>query len=593
MSSYSEISKLFRFCLSAFSCCLIFGLAAKSQTPFKLPVLNPQQKVALIIGNGDYAEITKLKNPKNDAKLIGDTLRAIGFQVIYRYDTTQAEMEDAFREFAKTLGQNSVALFYYAGHGLQIGGKNYLVPTDYNSQKKVAGLWDIGAALDSIAGKSRMNIIVLDSCRDTPKGFYESLQGNVGFTEFKNTPDGTFVAFSTSPGKTALDGSGENSPYAAVLAEGLRWRPAQLEQVFMFTQLRVEENTGGKQVPWRNSSTKSLFFFTPDEIALAPAVRPVVQSKLQKEVRGGLQTFQFNVPYLNERGTLLGQKPGTAQGFIEQSGFVALEMVQINGGRFLMGASDTEVSDTLALAKKIAEFDADAEFDAETYEVLSAELPRHAVNVKGFYMSRYEITQAQYAAVMKKLPPIEPKFRGANMPVVNVTWTEANEFCAKLSSATGRLYRLPTEAEWEYAARGGSDTPFPFGETINQQVAAYNWAIPYNKAPRATRRTAPTEVGALNSSNAFGLQDMNGNVWEWVADYWHSDYDGAPVDGSSWDEPQAVESDDVDEADAIDSSRVARGGSWFSPASRLRSASRYRYSPTTRASSLGFRVVVQ
>lgn len=587
MTSCSEISKLLRFCLAAFLYCLIFGSIAESQTSFKLPVLNPQQKVALIIGNGDYVEITKLKNPKNDAKLIGDTLRAIGFQVISRYDVTQAGMETAFREFAKTLGPNSVALFYYAGHGLQIGGKNYLVPTDYNAQQKVGGLWDVGAALDSISGKSRMNIIVLDSCRDTPKGFYESLQGNPGFTEFRNTPDGTFVAFSTSPGKTASDGSGENSPYAEILAESLRWRPAQLEQVFMYTQLRVEENTGGKQVPWRNSSTKALFFFTPDKVALAPSVPSVIQGKLPTALVGGLQNFQFNVPYLNERGTLLGQKPGTAKRFVEKLGFVPLEMIQINGGRFLMGATEKEVSDALALAKQ---FD---EFDAETYEVLSAELPRHGVNVKGFYMSRYEITQAQFAAVMDGLPPIQPPFRGANMPVVNVTWTEANEFCAKLSRATGRLYRLPTEAEWEYAARGGTDTPFPFGETINQQVAAYNWAIPYNKAPRGTRRNAPTEVGALNSTNAFGLQDMNGNVWEWVADYWHSDYDGAPVNGDSWDEPQAIDSDDPDEVDAIDSSRVARGGAWFSPASRLRSASRYRYSPIIRASSLGFRVVVQ
>ena len=591
MPFHFAIRKSLRFILTVFFGFWLLASVADAQSVFKLPVLNPSQKVALVIGNNEYRAVAKLKNTKNDARLIGDALRSVGFQVIYKYDLSQSGMDEAFREFSAALGKNSVALFFYAGHGLQVGGKNYLVPTDFEFEKSVGGLWDIGAALDGISGKSRMNIVVLDSCRTSSDTISKALNGQTGFTEFKNTPDGTFIAFSTSPGKVASDGAGANSPYTEVLAESLRWKPAQLEQVFMYTQLRVEEATGGKQVPWRNSSTKALFFFTPDEIALAPTVRTVIRSKLQTEVAGGLlggfQTIQFNVPILNERGTILEQKPGTAKRFVEKLGVVPLEMIEINGGRFLMGATEKEVADALALAKQ---FD---EFDAETYEVLSAELPRHAVNVKGFYMSREEITQAQFYAVMGKLPPIPPAMSGADMPIVNVTWTEANEFCSRMSKATGRFYRLPTEAEWEYAARGGTDTPFAFGETINPQVAAYNYAIPYGKAPRGTKRNAPTEAGALNSTNPFGLQDMHGNVWEWCADYWHSDYDGAPTGGGSWDEPQAIASDDPDEENAVDSSRVARGGSWFSPASRLRSASRYRFSPGMRSSSLGFRVVVQ
>ena len=579
--------------LSLLGFLLVLGFVSlvDAQSLFKLPVLNPQQKVALVIGNDNYSAAPKLKNTKNDAKLIGDTLRALGFQVIPRYDMTKTGMEAAFQEFGQTLNQNSVALFFYAGHGLQVGGKNYLVPTDFSKEKGVGGLWDIGAALDGIAGKSRMNIIILDSCRTPSSAISKELNGQSGFTEFKNTPEGTFVAFSTSPGQVALDGTGGNSPYSEMLAEGLRWKPSQLEQVFMYTQLRVEEATGGKQVPWRNSSTKALFFFTPDQTAIAAPLRLNVQTPLQSELvrglLGGLAPFRFNVPAISKSGTMTGQTPGTARRFVERLGLLPLEMVEINGGRFLMGATDGEVSEALAQAKL---FD---DFDEETYEVLSAELPRHAVNVKNFYMSRYEITQAQYYNVMGELPQIEPQFRGANMPVVNVTWTEANEFCSRLSRETGRFYRLPTEAEWEFAARGGTETPFPFGETINQQVAAYNWAIPYGKAPRGTRRTAPTEVGALNSTNPFGLQDMSGNVWEWCADYWHSDYDGAPNNGSSWDEAQGIESDDPDEENATDNSRVARGGSWFSPASRCRSASRYRYSPITRSNTLGFRVIVQ
>ncbi len=586
MSPWSTRKKMRRFCLAIFLLCCAFIAVSKSQN-LKLPILNAKEKVALVIGNNDYQGWQKLNNPRNDAKLIGDTLRDLGFKVIYRYDQTRDGMEESFKEFSNALRPGSVALFFYAGHGLQVRGVNYLVPIDHTAQKDVDQLWDIGAAINGISGKSSMNIIILDSCRNAPKVILDKLNGEIGFTEFKSTAQGNFVAFSTSPNSTAADGAGGNSPYSTMLAEGLKWKPAQLDQVFMYTQMRVEEITRGKQVPWRNSSTKALFYFTADEVAQSPPVKFVFQSKLRNQILSGLRPYQFYVPVLNERGTILNQQPGTAKYFIENSLPAPLAMIEIQGGRFEMGASAEEVSDALEQAKK---FD---EFDEETYEVLSAELPQHGVNVQGFYMSRSEITQAQYFAVMGELPPIEPQFRGAEMPVVKVTFTEANEFCARLTKLTGRFYRLPTEAEWEYAARAGTRTPFAFGETINLQVAAYNSAIPYNKAPRGTRRAAPTEVGALNSTNAFGLDDMHGNVWEWCADYWHSDYDGAPVDGTSWDEPQEIDSDDADEEGAIDSSRIARGGSWSSPASRLRSASRYRFAPSVRSSSVGFRVVAQ
>jgi formylglycine-generating enzyme required for sulfatase activity len=585
MPIYPAVCPFLRRCLPlAVVLAFAAGVCAQ-QSLFKLPVLNPQQKVALVIGNANYTSSGKLVNTKRDAKLIGDILASLGFKVIYSYDATQADMEGAFKDFSAALGPNSVALFFYSGHGLQVGGRNFLVPVDYDLKKGVGGLWDAGIGMNMIAGKSRMNIIILDSCRTPVDAISQALGGKPGFTEFNSTPDGTFVAFSTSPGKTAADGTGENSPYTSMLAEGLRWRPAQLDQVFMYTQLRVEEITRGKQVPWRNSNTKALFFFSPDQTAMSP-LASVTQNRTDLPGVDSRQ-FEFVAPFVNEYGTITSQAKKKATSLVENLGMGQLEMVRIDGGRFLMGAGEREVTDALAQAR-IAD-----EFDPETFEVLSAELPRHAVNVRSFYMSRYEITQAQYGAVMNAFPPIPTDQRGPNKPVTHVTWAEAKEFCARLSKATGRLYRLPTEAEWEYAARAGSDTAFSFGETLNPQVAVYNSAIPYAKGPRGPRRDGPLEGGALNTANAFGLENMHGNVWEWVADYWHSDYDGAPVNGSSWDEPQAIESDDPDEADAKDLSRAARGGSWFSMGSRCRSASRYRFHPTRRDGTLGFRVVIQ
>jgi formylglycine-generating enzyme required for sulfatase activity len=217
-------------------------------------------------------------------------------------------------------------------------------------------------------------------------------------------------------------------------------------------------------------------------------------------------------------------------------------------------------------------------------------MPQHAVNVGGFFMSRYEITQAQYAAVMGGLPNIAPQFRGPNFPVINVTWNEASEFCARLSRLTNKLYRLPTEAEWEYAARAGTTTPFAFGPTITPQIAVYNSAIPFGLAPRGAIRRAMTGVGEISPANAFGLYDMHGNVWEWCADYWHGGYSASPTDGSAWEEPEMIV-DDSDPEGTPDQSRVARGGSWTSSATRYRSASRFRFFPGYRASSLGFRIV--
>jgi formylglycine-generating enzyme required for sulfatase activity len=505
--------------------------------------------------------------------------------------------------------------FYYAGHGLQVGGKNYLLPVDYAADS-IESFWDVGTAMDEVSSKSGINIIVLDACRNASTGLLKLPNEGIGFTEFRTTSGGTYVAYSTSPGDSAADGRGSHSPYAEALAKSLLIRPARLEDVFRLTQIEVERVTaasyreGGRgaqlaggmtarsphkyQVPWTSSSLKQVFFFAEDEVAQSPRPKPVfaggLHAKLMGGLLGGLRPFEFKTPLVGERGTVVEQLPGQARGFIEPLGATAIAMVEIPGGRFSMGAGAAEVGLALSEAKLAAE--EDGILPDESYQALAAEIPQHAVDVKGFYMSRYEVTQAQYLAVMGRLPNIDDDFVGPRMPVINVTWQEANDFCARLSQLTGRAYRLPTEAEWEYAARAGTATPFAFGETLNPQAAVYNSAIPYRKGPRGAARRGPSEVGELTPSNAFGLVDMSGNVWEWVADYWHGSYDGAPKDGSAWDEPQTVY-DEKEEEEVLDQSRIVRGGSWFSPAASCRSAARFRFFPSTRANNVGFRVVAQ
>ncbi|MGH2414455.1 MAG: formylglycine-generating enzyme family protein, partial [Microcystaceae cyanobacterium] len=160
---------------------------------------------------------------------------------------------------------------------------------------------------------------------------------------------------------------------------------------------------------------------------------------------------------------------------------------------------------------------------------------------------------------------LEPShFKGDDCPVERVSWDDAVEFCARLSKKTGREYRLPSEAEWEYACRAGTTTPFYFGETITTDVANYNGDYIYRNAPKGEYRRRTTRIGSF-PPNAFGLYDMHGNVWEWCADTWHNNYKGAPTDGRAWIN------------DNNNKYRVLRGGSWVCYPGSCRSACRLYY----------------
>ncbi|MCI0490072.1 MAG: SUMF1/EgtB/PvdO family nonheme iron enzyme [Blastocatellia bacterium] len=265
---------------------------------------------------------------------------------------------------------------------------------------------------------------------------------------------------------------------------------------------------------------------------------------------------------LDERGKIVRQPAVQAKGFVEDLGGVRLEMVEITGGTFMMGSPVNEAQRN----------------DDET--------PLHQVNISGFFMGRYEITQAQWRAVARlpkekiDLNPNPSKFRGDTLPVEQVSWEEAVEFCERLSKATGRKYRLPSEAEWEYACRAGTTTPFHFGETLKVEYVNYDGGFPYKSAPKGDYRQKTIPVGSLRAPNLFGLFDMHGNVSEWCADSWLGNYNGAPEDGSAWD------------VEAARTHRVVRGGNWFKQARDARSAARDRYPMTHRSTSIGFRVVV-
>jgi formylglycine-generating enzyme required for sulfatase activity len=264
---------------------------------------------------------------------------------------------------------------------------------------------------------------------------------------------------------------------------------------------------------------------------------------------------------------ILQPEDRTAYCFTEDLGNgIELDMVQIPGGQFLMGSPDDEL------------------------ERRSSEGPQHNVTVPDFFIGKYPVTQAQWQVVAgwdevdRTLTSNPSNFKGADRPVEDVSWLDAIEFCKRLSAKTQRPYRLPSEAEWEYACRAGTDTPFYFGETLTPELANYDWDYIYGdygveKKKNDDRGT--TSVGKF-PANGYGLHDMHGNVWEWCADDWHSDYMNAPIDGSVWNASNDSGSRSV---------KVLRGGSLIDIPGWCRSAIRFINHADSASYHDGFRLV--
>ncbi|MFN6366606.1 MAG: SUMF1/EgtB/PvdO family nonheme iron enzyme, partial [Aphanizomenon sp.] len=266
-----------------------------------------------------------------------------------------------------------------------------------------------------------------------------------------------------------------------------------------------------------------------------------------------LKEFEFETKTVDKTGKIVNQENHQAKYFKEDLGNnITLDMVQIPGGSFMMGSLESEKGRT------------------------QDESPQHQVNVPGFSMGKFVVTQEQYQQIMGKNPSYFTQ-KGAKRPVEEVSWNNAVEFCQKLSQKTGREYRLPSEAEWEYACRAGTTTPFHFGETITTELANYKGTSIYASEPKGKHLQRTTDLGSF-PPNAFGLYDMHGNVWEWCQDDWHNNYSNAPKDGSGWTSQSG-------------NTKALRGGSWGNIPVYCRSAYRTYNALAYHYFNIGFRVV--
>lgn len=312
---------------------------------------------------------------------------------------------------------------------------------------------------------------------------------------------------------------------------------------------------------------------------VSPSAKPTLGVKTPKLTR-----IQFASVRLDNYGNIVDRPAGSAEIFTEDLGNgVKLTMVKIPAGKFVMGQTETKRWDLII-----------------PYDLTAQELPQHQVNISEFYIGQNLITQAQWLAIMGSnrswwqaiINPNPSRFKGNDLlPVEQVSWLDAMNFCQKLSQKTGKIYRLPSEAQWEYGCRAGTNTSFSFGDKITPTVVNYG-GNPYtitenrifmNKTNSVNRFSAKsrnldktTPVGSF-PPNLFGLYDLHGNLSEWCLDEWTDSYNGAPTDGSA--------------RKSGSRQRLVRGGSWLDRESTCRSANRQSHAMSFRCCNIGFRVV--
>jgi len=519
--------------------CLVLLLAAPA-----VAAPQPERRVALVIGNGAY-KAGPLKNPVNDARDMAAALRELGFEVILRENAGLAQMEQAVDQFWTSLKKGGTGLFFFAGHGMQVKGVNYLVPVDANLQieqdVKVRCL-DVNLVLGRMENAGNpLNLVILDACRNNP---FARAWRNAGQGLAKmDAPMGTLIAYATAPDSVAADGAGKNGVYTQHLLRTMRTPGLKVEDVLKQTRIGVIRDTDKRQIPWESSSLTGDFYFrsgSGGQAAPAPSVAgtPFVAPQAPPQLAMASAPKEPPAPAAVPKRGDTWTDPATG-----------MEFVWVPGGEFEMGCGPW------AGVSGFGVFG----------ECQSHEKPVHAVRLDGFWLGKYEVTQSQWEKVMRSNP--SKSSRGANYPVENISWNDAKAFISRLNAqGTGR-FRLPTEAEWEYAARsGGKPEKYAGGDDV-ARVAWYG-----------SNSDASHEVGG-KAPNGLGLFDMSGNVWEWCEDV----YDEEAYASHARENPLIS---------GGGSERVYRGGGWYSVyAKTVRTGNRFHGSPDRRAQDHGLRLV--
>lgn len=508
--------------------------------------LAADRRVAFVIGNATYASEAPLTNPHRDARLLAEVLRKdLGFsEVVEKRDLTRAQLFDLVEEVGRKARGADAVVVYYSGHGMRAAGGNYLIPVDARITEESHVRRDGIATSDLVDAMkdsgARVALLVLDACRNNP--YSVRTKGTAkGLARMNVSGGNVLVAYATSENTTADDGAPGNSPYALALAQHLRDRSKPLLAQFDGVRRQVRESTGGKQNPTREGDLEVDVFLVPGSAAPAAPPRPASAPP---------PTVAPAAASAADAPSVLGRKPGE----VFRDCAECPELVVIPPGSFLMGSpgSDNERS--------------------------SDEGPEHRVTIQqAFAVGRFEVTQGEWKALMEQNPSFF-KECGDRCPVEGVSWKDAQRYVRKLSERTGRAYRLLSEAEWEYVARAGTRSAYPWKRGASHEFANHGrdeCCVGQVKGRDRWMTVAP--VGQF-PPNGFGLHDLQGNVAEWVQDGWHPHYRGAPADGAAW------------ENGAEGDFRMVRGGSWGLGEKYMHAAYRKRWGMDDKHREVGFRV---
>jgi formylglycine-generating enzyme required for sulfatase activity len=581
-----------------------------------------EQRIALVIGNSAYAS-GPLPNPASDAKLIDATLTGLGFHVILRTDANQATMKRAIQDFGASLdkaGSDAVGLFYYAGHGVQLNGRNYLIPVRANIEREgdleieaVSADWVIE---EMRLARNGLNIVILDACRNNP--FTRSMRSaNRGLAVMDVPTTGILIAFSTAPGTVAEDGSGRNSPYTTALTKAMVELDEPLETLFKHVRVNVMDATQGKQVPWEYSSLIGADFYfklhpkrvePPEPVVVVPT--PIktdsgtsgswLSSLLASSVSWLSSLFSSRTaPEATVKPTPVDLKPPiivpevhtiSGASAVELFTTMGIQAQDIDAARaypestirhllesaprhVTLGSTPKQVQEAFALCKqyvsncKLSWYGEDEGLRKRTLPPF--ELDQHPVSVAAFrqfadgthYLTHAEkvgygiaagangvyekVAGGSWRNAMKKHPADD------DSPVVGVSFQDAAAYCQSKGS------RLPTEDEWEYAARGPGRSVFPWGD---------------DPGPVARTMGIPPHVMDGPAEGIGGrYKGLSGNVWQWVDTSLYAKVD--PSDPTK-----------------VCACKVLKGGSWLesNPANKRAATRRYEL-PTTADEDSGFR----
>ena len=566
-----------------------------------------EQRVALVIGNNDYQYAKKLDNAVADAQAFRRELQARGFQVVFRENANRRAMNGAMEEFIGKLGTDAIGLVYYSGHGVQINGANYLVPTDLSAKTPSDFAYD-AIDLEKLVNRvsqaqAKFSLAVIDACRDNPfQGNGKDIGGSRGLVAPSGNASGMMVVYSAGANQKALDRLSDadrnpNGLFTREFLKAMRIPGLTVQEAVNKIKTSViaqAKSVGHVQTPAIYDQSVGTFMFTPgappapvdnivrpSPVVVAPALTAAqLEEKFWDDAKAAGNRDAFEA-YLGSypKGRYVSLARANIARFSKDVQVVSAPPVVapvisppvtkpvITTPARLPGGTLKDCDDCPEMVVIPAgSFEMGGQAAAETPpNRVGLGWPRHRVTLGAFVMGRTEVTQGQWRSLMGGNPS---RFSacGDTCPVEQVSWTDAKLFISKLNAKTGKTYRLPSEAEWEYACRAGGHEAY----CGSGRVDDLGW---YDA--NSGRATQPV---AGKKANAWGLHDMSGNVYEWTEDCGNANYSGAPSDGRAW-----VIGDC--------SRRVIRGGAWSVPPDLLHAAFRFMNPATDRYNSgIGFRV---